>query len=265
MTPLNWIDVNPLPFNALLLLEQVQLSWFPGWVPEAELAVALRANPAVEWFMRHKCPAIQPWLDQVLSAPATSPPPGAAQVRQAELAVMTTINDLLVYAIAPAIYDALPFLGWDERELTGLVDFAGKTVIDIGSGTGRQALIAARAGAHAVFAVEPVANLRLYIQQKARAAGLRNIFPVDGLITDLPFPGGFADVVMSGHVFGDQPAAECAEMARVARPGGMVILIPGNNDIDNPAHAELVAQGYAWSRFEEPTDGIKRKYWKVIH
>jgi len=47
--PLNWIDVTTLSFNNLLVLERAQLSWFPGWVPEAELVIALQANPTVEW------------------------------------------------------------------------------------------------------------------------------------------------------------------------------------------------------------------------
>ena len=61
--PLDWIDVTDLSFNSLLLLERVQLSWFPGWVPENELALALQANPAVDWYLRHKCPEIAPWLE----------------------------------------------------------------------------------------------------------------------------------------------------------------------------------------------------------
>ncbi len=54
--PVNWIDVTKLSFNTLLLLERVQLSCFPGWVPEEELAIALQANPTVEWYLRHKFP-----------------------------------------------------------------------------------------------------------------------------------------------------------------------------------------------------------------
>ena len=54
----NWIDVTTLSFNVLLLLERVQLSWLPGWVPEDELAIALKANPVVEWYMRQKCPSV---------------------------------------------------------------------------------------------------------------------------------------------------------------------------------------------------------------
>jgi hypothetical protein len=55
---INWIDVTNLSFNTLLLLARVQLSWMPGYVPEEELAIALRKNPAVEWYMRHKCPEL---------------------------------------------------------------------------------------------------------------------------------------------------------------------------------------------------------------
>ena len=64
--PCKWMDVSDLSFNTLLLLEQVQLSWLPGWLPENELGVALKANPVVEWYMRHKCPQLNEWLDRVL-------------------------------------------------------------------------------------------------------------------------------------------------------------------------------------------------------
>jgi len=46
----NLIDTSKLSFSNILLLERVQLSWFPGWLPEKELAIALKANPVVEWF-----------------------------------------------------------------------------------------------------------------------------------------------------------------------------------------------------------------------
>lgn len=259
----HWIDVTNLSFNNLLLLERVQLSWFPGWLPEMELAIALQANPVVEWYLRHKCPDIIPWLDQVVSTNIPTVSQTVDQVRQAELKVLSSINDLLVYAIDPSLYDAQPFLGWDSTELTEMADFHNKVVIDIGSGTGRLAFIAANS-ASAVFAVEPVDNLRRYIKQKARAKHLTNIFPVDGIITDLPFPAGFADISMGGHVFGDQPEAEYAEMKRVTKAGGWIILCPGTSLSQTNAHDFLVSQGFAWSVFEEPQDGPKRKYWKTL-
>ena len=261
--PVKWIDVSTLSFNVLLLLERVQLSWFPGWLPEAELAVALRAHPVVEWFLRHKCPDLNEWLDRVMVQTNQHPPPDAAKVRQAEEVIMQSINDLLTYVVDPAAYDVQPFLTWDDNELLSLVDFTDLMVIDIGSGTGKLALIAAEK-AKVVYAVEPVANLRAYIQNKVCKQGLNNVYAVDGQITNLPFADGFADVTMSGHVFGDEPEAEYCEMARVTRPDGMVILCPGNGDRDDDRHHGLVARGFAWSRFEEPGAGMVRKYWQRV-
>ncbi len=259
----NWIDVSKLPFNVILLLEREQLTWFPGWLPEPELGTALEANPVAEWYLRRKCPEICAWVDQVMTQADASA--SAQEIRQAELDVMNAINDLLVYVVDPTIYDQLPFLGWDSNELMGLVDFSNKTVIDVGAGTGRLAFLAADSGrARTVFAVEPVGNLRRYMRGKAQTQSIENLFAVDGLITDIPFPDGFADITMGGHVFGDQPEAEQRELERVTKIGGMVILCPGNNDHDEGWHQFLVDQGYQWSRFEEPGDGVKRKYWKTI-
>ncbi len=75
---LNWIDVNNLSFNTLLLLERVQLSWMPGWLKEDELAIALQANPAVEWYLRHKCPEIDGWVDAVMAKAGTALSPAEA-------------------------------------------------------------------------------------------------------------------------------------------------------------------------------------------
>ena len=249
------MDVSDISFRTLLLLERAQLAWLPGWLPEPELAVALRANPEVEWYLRNKNPDIAAWVDRVMATPGADLP-----VRDAERAILRSMMDLVVYAVDPQRYADLPFLGWDDAELTGLVDFDGQTVIDIGAGTGRLAFVAAEQGARAVFAVEPVERLRQYIRSRGHA----NVHAVDGLITDLPFPADFADVVMGGHVFGDEPEAEYGEMIRVARPGGWLVLCPGGNDSDEERHRFLVAHGFDWSRFEEPGDDLKRKYWKRV-
>ena len=260
--PLDWIDVKNISFNTLLLLEREQLAWLPGWLPETELAAALKANLAVEWFLRHKNPKLDTWVSSVMenAEPGASP----IEVRTAEEVILRSINDLVCYAVAPELYDSQPFLEWDSQELSGLTDFQGKLVADVGAGTGRLTFIAAREGARAVFAVEPVGNLRIFLKEKARKLRLSNVFPVSGLITDLPYPDNFLDIVIGGHVFGDHPEAEHAEMVRVTRPGGTVILCPGGNDTDGKWHPFLIDQGFDWSRFEEPGDGIKRKYWKTV-
>jgi protein-L-isoaspartate O-methyltransferase len=265
-----WMDLTEVPFDALLLLERAQIGWLPRWaaLPRPELAIVLRAHPSVEWFLRHKCPEIAPWLDELLAgaaaaAPAAPAVAGEPALREAEMTVLRALEDLVVYALDPAAYDAQPLLGWDSAELTRLADFAGATVIDVGSGTGRLALTVAPT-ARTVYAVEPVANLRHYLRLKARRLGLDNVYVVDGLITAIPFPPAFADVTMGGHVFGDDPPAEYRELARVTRPGGLMILCPGSRDVDGPVHTYLVQQGFGWSRFEEPRDGMFRKYWKRV-
>jgi 2-polyprenyl-3-methyl-5-hydroxy-6-metoxy-1,4-benzoquinol methylase len=256
----DWMDVTSLSFNSLLLLERVQLGWFPGWLPEAELAIALRANPVVEWFLRHKCPQLNGWLDGVLVSEPDSV--SSERVRKAEITIMKSINDLLVYVVDPVIYDQQAFLNWDSNVLTSLVDFRELTVIDVGAGTGRLALLVAPM-AQAVFAVEPVDNLRFYLKNKARKMGFTNVYPVDGLITELPFPDRFADVTMEAHVFGDAPEQEYQEMVRVTKPGGIVILMCMSGG-SKKIHDFLISQGFSWSRFEEPGEGMKRKYWKRI-
>ncbi len=260
--PVSWMDMTTIPFNALLLLERVQLSWFPGWVNENDLGLALKGNPVVEWYLRHKCPELNAWLDGIL-VQAGNALLDTHAVRQAEIRVLQSLDDLITYVYDPATYDALEFLNWDSGELTSLVDFSGKTVIDVGSGTGRLAFVAAQ-GAKAVFAVEPVSNLRYYLKEKTRKHGLKNIFPMDGLITDLPFPDNFTDVTMGGHVFGDASDAELSELMRVTRPGGMIILCPGNDDKNNERHEFLMAQDFSWKSFIEPPDDRVRKYWKRI-
>lgn len=256
----DWMDVKGMHFNALLLLERVQIRWLVDSLSSDELAMALDANPAVKWFLSNKCPERREKIAEI--GKRVEGGCGPDRVREAELRVLGSIADWLVYLVDPDLYDRQPFLGWDDRELLSLADFAGKVVLDIGAGTGRLAFAAARA-ATTLYCVEPVGNLRDRIKARAREKGLGNVYAVDGLITDIPFPGGFADIVMGGHVFGDELVAEYRELCRVTKPGGSVILCPGNINKDNEVHAFLTGMGFEWARFEEPGDGMKRKYWKV--
>ena len=130
----------------------------------------------------------------------------------------------------------------------------------MGAGTGRLALVAAKT-ARVVYCVDPVNNLRNYLKLKAKDQGINNVYIVDGLIEEIPFEEDFADVIVAGHVVGGDVKVEIAEMLRVVKAGGQIILCPGNNDEDNDTHKYLVKKGFSWSRFEQPRDGVKRKYW----
>lgn len=255
----DWIDVGELPFETLLLLEDPHLRWLPRDWPESELGIALRHHRGVHDFLRVRSRGEGAWVDALVErAPAVD----ADTLRRCEVAVMARIADWLVYVVRPEAYDAQPFLRWDDAELLDLFDPAGKTIVDVGSGTGRllEPLIV---DAATVFAVEPVANLRRYLKAKF-AAHARKLFVVDGLMTEIPLPDGTADVTLSGHVVGDEPEREIAEVERVTRPGGLVVFCPGCNDVDDDLHRKLAEAGYAWSVFEEPGDGRKRKYWRTV-
>ncbi len=263
MTGLGWLDVTSISFNALLLLEPFHLKYIAEREPCQAMGTALGSHPAIEWYLRASHPPIGAYIDQCLSLALTEPTP--TELRQAEISILNSMQDWLVYVLDPARYDHLSFLKWDDSSLLNMADFKDKMVLDIGSGTGRLAFAVAPA-AGVVFAIEPVANLRRYLWQKRSQLGLENIFPLDGTITQIPLPDSFADILMAGHVFGDCLDQAYNEMHRVVRAGGSILLHPGTNATgEDEAHHFLIEKGFAFDTFTEPKDGLKRKYWKTIY
>ena len=263
MTSLGWLDVSEISFNALLLLEPLHVRYIAKRQPSPEMGTALQANPAVRWYLRQIYPPIADYIQACLALTAAAPTPH--EVRTAEVAILDSMQDWLIYVLDPATYDRLEFLGWDDDTLLSMADFNGQTVIDVGAGTGRLAFTVAPK-AHMVYAVEPVANLRRYMWKKREQLGFFNVYPVDGTITQLPFPDHFADILMNGHVFGEEPDAEYIEMRRVVRDGGLILLHPGTNAAsENEAHHFLISKGFDFSTFEEPGSGLKRKYRLIVN
>jgi len=254
---LNWIDVQNLDFYHLFL-ERHHLMWLAkSHSKDKALAIALKAHPEVLWYFKRLLPEAAEVFEDMTGS--VSPDLSGEEIRRAEIEVMRSINDWMVYLVDPAIYDRLEFTRWDDSELTDFVDFSGRRVVDIGAGTGRLSFVAASRGA-TVYAVEPVRTLRDYLKRKAETIGYKRFYVVDGLIEEIPFEDDFADIVISGHVFGDFPDREYGEMVRVVRNGGNIVLFPGNNDTDNEIHDFLAGKGFDWGRFEEPGTGFVRKY-----
>lgn len=262
--PIHWKkDIREQPANTLMLLEELHFKLLAQGAPRRDLALLLKANPHIDWYVRSKFPELAPWLDAMAGLVAGEPLPEDLDALVGD--VMESIEDWIIYVTTPDDYQNQPFVAWDEKELTSLACFSGRTVVDIGSGTGKQAFAAAPL-AKTVYCVEPVWNLRRYLKNRAVQKGFTNIYVVDGTVASIPFAEGFADIVMSGHVVGDDVPRETQEMERVTKPGGMTILCPGNVDADNGIHAQLTARGYSWGTFLEPGEGwgcgYKRKYWK---
>jgi len=265
---LGWLDVTELPIDWLYMLEKEHLKWTAaGWKDNAprerSLGICLNHHPTLLWYFKTFNPEDALWFQRI--AEAIDEPLSAAEIRQAEVEVLNWMNDWLVYIINPQVYLDLPFTQWSEQELTNMADFHGKRVLDIGAGPGLLTFIAAKT-ARAVYAVEPVSNLRRFIRKRAVDMGYRHVYAVDGLITAIPFEDKFADLTMAGHVCGDDWEGEIEEMRRVTAPGGMIVLHPATNDseTDQEGHTFLVNKGFRWQRFEEPEEGWKRSYWITV-
>jgi len=102
----------------------------------------------------------------------------------------------------------------------------GERVVDIGSGAGMDALIAARAVGPdgAVVGVDMTPAMLEMARQAASDPGLGNVEFREGLAESLPVADGWADVVISNGVINLVPDKLGAyrEIARVLRPGGRV-------------------------------------------
>lgn len=254
-----WIDVAELSFDVMLLLEYCHLLWFPRLWLDNELGKALKYNKNVYQYFCMMTPENCVWIDHLVAKAGCC---NRIEIRQSEIAVMKKICDWIVYVYCPEEYDNQLFLKWNNDELLSLTKFNNKVIADIGSGTGRL-LEPVISFAQTLYAVEPVERLRRFIRSKF-SANKDKLFVLDGLITDIPLPDDSCDVLLSGHVYGDNPETELDEIERVTRSGGIVILCPGNLNVDNDIHRVLVDSGYQWSVLHQPVDIVKRKYWKNI-
>jgi SAM-dependent methyltransferase len=106
----------------------------------------------------------------------------------------------------------------------------GERVLDLGTGTGNAALLAAARHA-SVIGVDPAARLLDVARGRAADAGLDATFEL-GEAAAIPVEDASVDVVVSvfGVIFAPDPAAAAAELARVTAPDGRVVLsawLPG--------------------------------------
>jgi SAM-dependent methyltransferase len=101
----------------------------------------------------------------------------------------------------------------------------GERLLDVACGAGQLAFPAARSGA-IVTGVDIAANLIEQARARAAAEGL-NIRFDEGDAEALPYPDESFDTVLSliGAMFAPRPERVAAELVRVCRPGGRLIMI----------------------------------------
>lgn len=123
-------------------------------------------------------------------------------------------------------YDRLASYG-SAAEAARLVRFAavqpGHRVLDVGTGSGIVAIVAAQQGGR-VTAIDPTPELLAKARENRRLAECPDIAWNDGSVEQLPYGDASFDVVLSqyAHMFSPQPEAAIGEMLRVLKPGGRI-------------------------------------------
>ncbi len=122
-------------------------------------------------------------------------------------------------------YDRLASYG-SAAEAAHLVRFAnvqpGAQVLDVGTGSGIVAVVAARSGAR-VTGIDPTPVLLARAAENAMLAGV-DVTWREGVAEMLPFPDASFEIVVSqyAHMFSARPDEAASEMLRVLKPGGRI-------------------------------------------
>jgi SAM-dependent methyltransferase len=135
----------------------------------------------------------------------------------------------LLYRLEPDLYDRLVGAERLHPAVVGWLPDDVERIVEVAAGTGRLTLeLVSRA--HEVVAIEPADPLREILNRKlARAAHGHRARVIHGFFDDLPVTDAYADLVVACSAFtpdrghGGEPGL--AEMERVCRPGGSVVIV----------------------------------------
>jgi SAM-dependent methyltransferase len=154
----------------------------------------------------------------------------------------------LLYRLEPELYERLvaaerlhpAVLAWLPNDV--------ERIVEVGAGTGRLTLELVER-AREVLAIEPAGPLREILNHKLlRADHGHRARVVHGFFDDLPVADDYADVVVACSALTPAPGhggeAGLAEMERVCRPGGCVVIVWPNEV------PWLAAHGYRYVSFD---------------
>lgn len=243
----NWIKPEEFSFNSFLLMDRwIIMMMCHNHMGNDEfnknLGIALAYNPAVTWYFIHKCPESKPFVKKWTTG--VSKNLSQEDVRMAEVFVIGEMETSIVYVYPEKMHKNCDYIyNWDKKYLFELADFTDKVVLDLGSGTGRLAFAAAEK-AKRVYASEPTDMLREYLRDKISCYNIKNVIVLDGTIEQVPYEDNTFDIVMSGHVIGDDYDREIDELTRVVKNGGFIIDCIGDDNRKRTLDEEFIKRGF---------------------
>lgn len=270
----NWIDAKDYTMDTFLLFDRWIIRYLMceqanQWYNDGtrnyliDMAKAFSRYPYVMAFCKAKAPECAEFIEKLSSVDVSNI--SDIEARCAETAILQAHETFVVYAY-PKVMEQVNYIrNWNPQRLYNLVDLSGKVVLDIGAGTGRLAFAAAKLAKH-VYASEPCDVLREYMRDKIKTEEIANMKVLDGEVLNLPYEDNTFDVVMSGHVIGDYYNEEIAEITRVTKNGGVIVVCNGDDEIKREApDKELLSRGFEFLVHESCGGGIIYDYKKAVN
>ncbi len=233
LTSLEPMFENPFHIEDLLVFDRPSLRRILGQngfgVTVEHLAHSLHNMPRPLVKHIEKC---VPYKQRPLFRDELLRPLSEQQVVQARKHVLDSLFWELTYWKTPGLYEELTEGEWLHPGIFQQLapEVRGKTVLDVGAGSGRATFECLRAGAKLVHAVEPSPGLLRILNQKSLQQPMTNcVVTHEGRFDAIPLADNSVDVALSCSAFTALPEQGgergLAELQRVTKPAGKIVLI----------------------------------------
>ncbi|GAC1350404.1 MAG: hypothetical protein NVSMB27_32610 [Ktedonobacteraceae bacterium] len=199
--------------------------------------------------LRKRVRSSLPAQQRVFFAQSLRQPMSGDRVNAARKRVLDALFWELTYWKTPELYEELT-----EGECLhpGIFeqlepDLRGKTVLDVGAGSGRATFECVHHGSRLIYAVEPSPGLLRILKQKlASRPDSSRVIACRGHFDQIPLDNQSVDISLSCSAFTAEPEhggeAGLIELQRVTKPGGKIVLIwPRREDYE-----WLVSHGFQY-------------------